>query len=67
MIQMNFLQNKLMDMESKFIGTKGKRGRGRYTLWYIKQVNKDLLFNPGDATQSLITIDNEKESEKEQI
>ena len=40
-------RNRLTDIGNKFTITKGKRGRGRitiYTLLYIKQIkNKDLL------------------------
>ena len=38
-----------------------------YTLLYIKQVNKDLLYSTGNSIQYLIITDNRKESEKEYI
>ena len=38
-----------------------------YTLLYIKQINKDLLYSTGNSIQYLVITDNGKESENEYI
>ena len=38
-----------------------------YTLLYIRQINKDLLYSTGNSIQYLIVTNNGKESEKEYI
>ena len=68
--------NRLTDIENKFMVTKGERGEGginqefrinRYTLLYIKQINKVLPYNTGKYIQYLIITYNGKEYEKEYI
>ena len=38
-----------------------------YTLLYIRQINKDLLYSIGNSIQYLVITNNGKESEKEYI
>ena len=54
--------------------TKGERGGinkeyriNRYTLAYIKQINKDLQYSTGKYIQDLVITYNGKESEKKYI
>ena len=39
----------------------------RYTVLYIKEINKDLLYSTGNYSQYLVIIYNGKESEKEYV
>ena len=68
MVQMNLFKsrNRLIDLEDKFMVTRGEGWRGgiawelgidMYTLLYSKQItNKDLLHSTGNAAQySVIT------------
>ena len=42
-------------------------GINRYTLLYIKQINKNLLYTTGNYIQYVVITYNGKESEKVQI
>ena len=71
MIQMDLFtnRNKHADLENRLKITKGKRvGEGRVrslrladTNYYIKQINKVLLYSTGNYVQYLIITYNRKE------
>ena len=57
-------ENKLWLLKGKGEGINQECGINRYTLIYIKQINKDLLQSTGNYIHNLEITYNEKESEK---
>ena len=68
MIQMNLLQNRFTDIESKLTVTKGERVRGRLNMEFginrstsYKINKKALLYSTGNYIQCLVIAYNGKE------